>query len=163
MFPTSHEAAPMTWRQQLPSPGTKPPKERLLSPSSFSSLWQPPMMLELINEPTTTQDVCSKSRQKKDVQDSVTRSLPAWCAKTNHLCGSLTSFSSRGVSVIGFVENERRGLVFWVADLGSNKSGAATVRKYEKAALRFFFFFPSIHICSLTVSTLRSNTFSCYF
>lgn len=142
MFPTSHEAAPMTWRQQLPSPGTKPPKERLLSPSSFSSLWQPPMMLELINEPTTTQ---LKSCQKKDVQDSVMRSLPAWCAKTNHLW-SLTSFSSRGVSVIGFVENERRGLVFWVADLGSNKSGAATVRKYEKSALRFFFPLDT-HLC----------------
>lgn len=42
---------------------------------------------------------------------------------------SLTSLSSRGVSVIGFVEKERRGLVLWVADLGSNKSGAATVRE----------------------------------
>lgn len=51
---------------------------------------------------------------------------------------SLTSFSSRGFSVIGFVENERRGLVLWVADLGSNKSGAATVRKHENVTLTFF-------------------------
>lgn len=41
----------------------------------------------------------------------------------------LTSPSSRGVSVIGLVEKERRGFVLWVADFGSNKSGAATVEK----------------------------------
>ena len=71
----------------------------------------------------------------------------------------LTSLSSRGVSVIGFVEKERRGLVLWVADLGSNKSGAATVKGNEKKREWFFFshFFPHQDSALL----LRSNAFCC--
>lgn len=128
--PTSREAAPGIWRLLLPSPGTGPPKERWPSPSSISSLWQPSTTLQLINQltsilykllkyvffPTVTWAPC-ESRDKEITFKNLDSSV-----------FSLTSLSSRGVSVIGFVEKERRGLVLWVADLGSNKSGAATVR-----------------------------------
>lgn len=36
------------------------------------------------------------------------------------------SLSSREESTVGLVENDNLGLEFWVADLGSSKSGAAT-------------------------------------